>query len=321
MASIKFNFYNLFLEQGNNLVANDLTEFIDNLGRRENAQDRTAEINDVVYSMPHLAQYGGARNDGTRFFWIGKFLTEKPYAGHQYDDDFQIMTEDAYSPAMIFYRPADHLLGIQSKQSAPRKKAVEDFFNYFLHEDNRNEDLQIVLYKQPDQSTLDMLEDGTVVNFVSLDVLTNNNNRYFQDLQADEQNPLANIINANARASMDMGSNYCTLTWKKGRFKKALPFQMVQWLREIDFTNESITKGIALVKRPGFAKATKIDLLTDGILETEFTIGDDISAFEAIAVNVNEQIQNNGIPEQCLGFYVQNYRANVIDADVFIQFG
>lgn len=315
MTSIKFSFYNLFLSQEGTLFGNDLTDFIDSLGQRQRPEDRTATINDVVYSMPHLRRFEGPRDDGTRFFWIGKFLTEKPYVGHLNDDDFDIMADDAYSPAMIIYRPGDHLLAIQSKQSAPRKKAVEDFLNYFLHENGRNQNFEIVLYKQCDQTTLDMLEEDTVVNYVSLDILTNN----YRPQDNAAENPLANIINTSVRNATEFGSNYCTLTWRKGLFKRAISFQMIESLREIDFNNESIVRGKAVVKRPGLAKTTTIDLLTDGILQTEFNIGDGITAFEAMAVSANEYVHNNGIPQQCMDFYVQTYRDDVVGDDAFIQ--
>ena len=314
MVEINFSFFNAFVQVDGRNTAYPIENLINQIWGRTSPRDRTAFIKGAYHSLPQLRTFEGARETGTQFFWIGKFLTEKPYTGHLNDDEFELMNQDPYSPAMVVYQHEDHLLAIQSKQYAPRKTAIEDFFNHFLIPEIENHRVKFVLLPQHDQASLDLVDANATIKAIHLE-MDANNNQELRALADNQENRFSEIANANVQSARDMGVNVVNIDWKKGRFSRPIPYEVVEMLRNIDFNNQSILKAEVVVKLPNISKPKTINLLEDGILKDGFNIPDGIDAFDALTEQVHEHVQNPGFPAQCLQYFTDNYGNDLMPGD------
>ncbi|MEN3126859.1 hypothetical protein [Lacticaseibacillus paracasei] len=311
MARINFSFYNAFIQFDGENTDFPVENVITHIANFDEPRNRTAFIKGSYHSLPKFRTFDGAREGENLFFWIGRFFTERPYTGQLNEDEFRLMIGDPYSPAIVVYRPEDHLLAVQSKRLAPRRRAIEEFFNHFIEHNVEGHVVKLVLIPQHDTTSLEAVNENATVSSIHLEIDANNDIE-LQALADANQNRFSEIVNNNARDAREIGANVVNIDWKKGRLKKPISFDVIQMLRGLDFDNSSILKAEVTVKLNHQNTKKTINLLEDGLLKDSFEIGDGITAFDALVEATHDHIQNAGIPNQCFQYFLNNYRENLI---------
>lgn len=305
---MNFGFYNVFILKDGELTDLPLSEMLENISVKKSTS-RTVLFDENYFSLPKYTHI----SDTLSTFWIGKFLSDKPFQAALGSDTVEEIAGEAYQPAICLYDESSKMLVVQDTLGGPGRKSIEFFFNEFLEE---NGHYSIKVIRERSELGLDIITTNTEVLNIDLCIKADDfdvHNFLIQNQNNQNDNLLSALLDNGANLAQEYDVPLISIGLKKGRYKGELNNEIISLVQLINDEDVSLLTGSIVIKLPSGEKKT-IDLLHKKYLSHYIDTGE-LTGYDVLSTILKEAKQNGTLPQEATHYLTSHYAGDYVHCD------